>query len=489
MSAKARNELIMWGIGLTELEAQAIRHAARGRARLETWSGDTLPEADDLDRDEPFLVLATWSAWGRASQAVPVLEGVTRAVILSEDADAEDVQNATASGADAAIQMPMEQESVTAVIERAISVRRLYDDIYRMTQEIVLERELLSRKNEQLKFINGFLARTAESMDPVELLGIAHTELSKLVDIGALHACIWGPQDDAVFEAELFLAENISASSRQGWCNLLLESAASLSSRKLKDYRIVQLPAHGRIVRPPSKGRTLILPLKAAGEVFGCIAIAGSINYSLGRDQVELMHSAVSHLGLALRNAILFSEARNEADYDSLTMIHNRRAFERRLKEEIVRHQRYGHPMSLLMLDIDRFKPINDTYGHLAGDAVLAAVARTIRNAVRTCDYPARYGGEEFAVILPQTSGAQATILAERLRHEISNLEFFEEGAHFNITASIGIADVEPESPHITAPQLVRRSDRALYGAKHQGRNQVVVAPHENECPSIAAMH
>lgn len=484
----ARNELIMWGIGLSELEAQAIRRAADGRAVLVNWRGGELPDSEVLDRDEPFLVLATWSAWGRASKAVPVLEGVTRAVILSETASAEDVQSATASGADAVLKLPIEQERVMAVVERAISVRRLYDDIYRMTQEIVLERELLSRKNEQLKFINRFLARAAESMDTVELLGIAQTELSKLLDITALHACIWGPTTQETYEAELFLSENLSASAQHGWSSLLLESAASLNSTSLEDYRIVALPSTGMAISPPSKGKTVILPIKAAGEIFGCIAIAGPTNYSLGRDQVELMNSAVSHLGLALRNAILFSEARNEADYDGLTMIHNRRSFERRLKEELVRHQRYGHSMSLLLLDIDHFKSINDTYGHLAGDAVLAAVARTIRNAVRTCDYPARYGGEEFVVILPQTNGVQANILGERLRREIASLGFTEEGSAFHITASIGIADIDPES-HITAPQLVRRADRALYAAKNRGRNRVIVAAPDEQCPPAAAMH
>ncbi|TVM15677.1 GGDEF domain-containing protein [Oceanidesulfovibrio indonesiensis] len=484
----ARNELIIWGIGLTELEAQAIRRAADGRARLVTWNSETLPDSEALDCDEPFLVLATWGAWGRASRAVPVLEGVTRAVILSETATAEDVQSATASGADAVLRLPIEQERVRAVVERAISVRRLYEDIFRMTQEIVLERELLSRKNEQLKFINRFLARAAESMDTVELLGIAQDELSKLLDITALHACIWGPSSEEVFEAELYLAENLSASAQQGWSSLLLDSAASLNGICLKDYRIVSLPTTGRTINPPSKGKTIILPLKAAGEIFGCIGIAGPKNYSLGRDQVELMNSAVSHLGLALRNAVLFSEARNEADYDGLTMIHNRRSFERRLKEELMRHQRYGHTMSLLLLDIDHFKAINDTYGHLAGDAVLAAVARTIRSAVRTCDYPARYGGEEFVIILPQTSAMQANILGERLRREIANLGFTEEGASFHVTASIGIADINPES-HITSPQLVRRADRALYAAKNRGRNRVMVAAADEQCPSAAAMH
>ncbi|MFW5734974.1 MAG: diguanylate cyclase [Oceanidesulfovibrio sp.] len=488
MSALARNELIMWGIGLSELEAQAIRRAAHGRASLVVWTGDDLPDSNALDRDEPFLVLATWSAWGRASKAVPVLEGVTRAVILDENSGAVDMEQAAATGADAVLKLPIEQDRVLAVVERAMSVRRLYDDIYRMTQEIVLERELLSRKNEQLKFINGFLARAAESMDTVELLGIAQSELSKLLDIEALYACIWGPAAEEVFEAELYMAENLSASSQQGWSSLLLESATSLGGRNIEDYRMVFLPTTGRGINPPSSGKTIILPLKAAGEIFGCIAIAGPTNYSLGRDQVELMHSAINHLGLALRNAILFSEARNEADYDGLTMIHNRRSFERRLKEELMRHQRYGHVMSLLLLDIDHFKRINDTFGHLAGDAVLTSVARTIRSAVRTCDYPARYGGEEFAVILPQTNGMQANILAERLRREIANQSFTEEGRTFHATASIGIADINPES-HITAPQLVRRADRALYAAKNRGRNRVIVAAPDEQCPFAAAMH
>ncbi len=485
MNLSLRKNMVMWSIGLDDLEAQTIRNHLTVKSgpavELVTWDEARLPEDEHLDRDDPFLILAPLEVWGRIESRVPVLEGVTRAVLLTDDAEdpAEALEAALDGGADDVLRPPLTEERVKAMVDRAASVYRLYGDIYRMTQEIMLERELLSRKNDQLKFINEFLTRTAETLEPASILHAAREELGKIADVTLVHAAVWGPLRSEYFEVELYMAGDLSASAEHAWTSLLLESAAKLAHERPASWRSTPLPKAGRFAKAPAKGRVLILPLKAAGECFGCLAVACSQQLALGRDQVELLHSAVSHLGLAMRNAILFSNARVEAENDGLTHIANRRTFDRRLKEEVERSQRYSQPLAMLLLDLDHFKQINDVHGHLVGDAVLTAVGKRIKDVVRTCDIPARYGGEEFAVILPQTDVAQANILAERLRSEVETMRFVENGARFGITISVGVADTTSESGSVTPAQLVRKADDALYAAKRGGRNMVVSAEHE----------
>jgi len=169
---------------------------------------------------------------------------------------------------------------------------------------------------------------------------------------------------------------------------------------------------------------------------------------------------------------------RRLARRDQLTGLFNRREFESRFEDEFSRARRYGHDLSVMMLDLDHFKRINDTHGHPAGDAVLRGMGRLLEETTRTVDVPGRYGGEEFAVLLPETPLENARRLAERIRVQLEAASFEgEEGQAFSVTASLGVAlrtskDAEPED-------LLRRADRALYRAKDEGRNRVVVADGE----------
>ncbi len=160
------------------------------------------------------------------------------------------------------------------------------------------------------------------------------------------------------------------------------------------------------------------------------------------------------------------------ATQDGLTGLKNHRAFQDRLADEVARARRYGTPLSLVMLDVDRFKQYNDTFGHPAGDQVLLQVAETLRGAVRECDYVARYGGEEFVLILPQTDTAGAVQIAECCRVAL------EEAAwkHRSVTASLGVATLLPG--HRDGVSLLTDADRLLYQAKTRGRNQVAAPEH-----------
>ncbi len=171
------------------------------------------------------------------------------------------------------------------------------------------------------------------------------------------------------------------------------------------------------------------------------------------------------------------SELAESATLDSLTSLWNRRVFAERLGEEVARHLRYGTPVSLLMMDLDGFKKINDVYGHVAGDNVLASVADLLRSTLRTTDLPARYGGDEFAVILPGVVKTDAFAVAEKLRSAVSGLrvEVGRNGDVADVRVSIGVAAAAAGKGDPL--ELVEAADRALYQAKDAGRDQVKLAP------------
>jgi len=162
---------------------------------------------------------------------------------------------------------------------------------------------------------------------------------------------------------------------------------------------------------------------------------------------------------------------------DALTGIGNRRQLEARLGDELRRASRYGDPLSLVLLDIDHFKRVNDRHGHLTGDAVLVEVARSIQRAVRDTDLVARYGGEEFAVLLPRTQLAGSLTVAERVRAELHRLRPLPE-SNLRVTASLGVAgypSLQPSSPN----ELFEAADSALYRAKRTGRDRICLYPAE----------
>ncbi|MFO7859371.1 MAG: diguanylate cyclase [Ectothiorhodospiraceae bacterium] len=160
---------------------------------------------------------------------------------------------------------------------------------------------------------------------------------------------------------------------------------------------------------------------------------------------------------------------------DPLTGLYNRRQLERQFAEELARAQRYGHPLALVWLDVDHFKQVNDSLGHLAGDQVLRCLARLVQDSIRTVDYAARYGGEELAVVMPELTAADATLAAERLRALVSGEPLrLDSGDTVAMTVSIGVAAYPDHGED--AGTLMARADAALYAAKKAGRNCVVTA-------------
>lgn len=165
--------------------------------------------------------------------------------------------------------------------------------------------------------------------------------------------------------------------------------------------------------------------------------------------------------------------ARSDASRDPLTGLANRRSAERRLDADRARALRLDEPLSVLMLDLDHFKQVNDHWGHAAGDLVLKATAQALREELRGADLPSRFGGEEFLTILPGTDAGRALDVAERIRERIAKLAIAVPGDTIQITASIGVATIIRDE---AAQELVARADVALYRAKDDGRDRCVSA-------------
>jgi diguanylate cyclase (GGDEF)-like protein len=192
-----------------------------------------------------------------------------------------------------------------------------------------------------------------------------------------------------------------------------------------------------------------------------------------GANSARMSGAVVSHMNITDRKLLELKYARL-ASIDPLTELPNRRFFEDYARIELERLHRFGGAMSVLMLDLDNFKLINDTYGHLAGDAVLKEVAASCRNAVRESDLFARIGGEEFVALLMGADEAGATLLAEKLRSIVEDLRIQTGAGTLRVTSSIGVTSASPEDNSINS--ILHRADKALYAAKNSGRNRVNIA-------------
>lgn len=214
-------------------------------------------------------------------------------------------------------------------------------------------------------------------------------------------------------------------------------------------------------------------PLSRGSTVMGVLMVQSAERDAFTPEDWRLLSLLGDLTGVSIQNALLYQRTQEEAITDGLTEVFVHRYFQERLVEELKRSLELDLPLTLLMIDIDNFKSLNDTFGHLAGDAVLKQIARTLREGIRGTDMVARYGGEEFAIMLVETAREGGTLVAERLRESVAALDFASQDIKRQVTVSIGLA-CSPE--HAADPRaLIERADESLYAAKRGGKNRVVV--------------
>lgn len=254
---------------------------------------------------------------------------------------------------------------------------------------------------------------------------------------------------------------------------LLWEILKSGERQYLSMNNSVQLDGLLAKFRP---SHTLIEPIKYQNILLGAVILANDEPFE--DDSLQLLEILSNNIGLALRNAITHEQLSRLAAKDPLTDLYNRRFGLQRMREEYSRALRNRAPLGIAMIDIDYFKKINDTYGHLVGDKMIVEIANTIKGALRQGDIAVRYGGEEFMLVLPGASLRDCKILAERIRRLIEEMTITHLHQQIHCTISIGISSY-PEYSIKKIDDLIECADKALYTAKQSGRNRFV-AGHSN---------
>jgi diguanylate cyclase (GGDEF)-like protein len=294
----------------------------------------------------------------------------------------------------------------------------------------------------------------AAMLDADELVGHALAEVAALPGVDAALVRLESTGERRT------VAVGISADEAE---RIALQAPESTNLRAIEVVYRYRIDDVGGVSARPRAG--LVVPLRSGDQPLGSLAALSRTSSARFFDgAVEALEGIARRAGPALVTARRFAEARQLAELDLLTGLYNRRSFHESLQREVARARRYERRLALIVLDLDDFKRINDGFGHLAGDGVLAEVGRRILATVRTADIPCRFGGDEFAVILPESTRADADLLAGRLVAAVSAAPFEKAGA---VHASAGVAELERKDG---SNDLFERADLALFRAKHAGK-------------------
>ncbi|TYP49280.1 diguanylate cyclase (GGDEF)-like protein [Thermosediminibacter litoriperuensis] len=272
-----------------------------------------------------------------------------------------------------------------------------------------------------------------------------------------------GFYSDSIKDFRLKPGEGITGST-------LLRGRGEIVNNCKKDPRFRQIPG-----LPLNTKSIMSVSMINNNDIIGAITLTSNKKNAYNNKHLKIMSILANQAAVAISNARLFDRTSKLAVTDSLTKLYNHRYIYEELESMVSRVKNSGGMFSLIIIDIDHFKSYNDRYGHLVGDSILKKLAEVLRDNVRNNDIVGRYGGEEFVIILPDTSGAEAYAIAERIREVVESTEFAQTdtGKKIFITISAGVASCPDDA--LTVKELVRKADQALlFGAKQKGRNRVV---------------
>ncbi|MEK6256649.1 MAG: diguanylate cyclase, partial [Chloroflexota bacterium] len=329
----------------------------------------------------------------------------------------------------------------------------------------------LNRHVEELSVLHSIAAASTESTSKDELILKATKIIGSTLSPSNYGVLLLDASNSVLLEHESYLRPRedqplFQLALGQGFSGTVAKTGEAMRTGDVSKSS-VYISANPEIVSE------LCVPIKTQQHVIGVINLESTEKDAFTLDDERLLQIIAGQLAVGIENVLLFEEVQNLAITDALTGLNNRRFFFEMARKEHARAHRFQHPLVALMLDLDKFKQINESYGHAGGDQALAAVASTWRKELRRVDLMGRYGGDEFIVLLPETKITKGLQVAERLRMAIANLRVETESGQVQLTSSIGVAKMLDDCPSIEF--LIDRADRALYQTKQAGGNKVSV--------------
>ena len=328
----------------------------------------------------------------------------------------------------------------------------------------------------ELRLLLDVSSQIAVSLDRREVANVLARHLATIMAVDECAISSWDRANDRVESLGYFPV--VKAETLVPFFEV---STYPQTKRVLEDQSVVLIDALDPAADPAEVGlltavglrAVVMLPLIASGESIGLVELFSREMIQLDDDRLGLARTIANEASIALENARLYEEARALADRDPLTGFFNHRYFHERFGQEAVRASRSRRPLSLLMLDLDDFKLVNDTFGHLLGDEVLRWTADLIRRTLRASDVPARYGGDEFAILLPDADQDEAARTAERLTEAFASSSYSRDGRLVvPVGISVGAATFPVDGR--TAAELIAVADAGLYRVKRAGRRPPV---------------
>ena len=399
----------------------------------------------------------------------------TFAIVISENPDHDQCLSWIMSGVFAYLTKPVRMSALKEVIGKGLENQEAYHHVVAMAQELqetnaALQREkaALNEKSQDLLFLHALGSELSATLDARRIVEITSQAMARQMgaELSVFLTDLQPSSRPRLYPSRPLPPELALALGREMLFQLLPKGSTSRP-----ECEIIEPTDHENGITK-RQAHKLILPLVAAGHEYGVLGLYFSDESSLAPERRLMMESVALEAAQAMFNALQHERALEQASQDPLTGLLNRRAFQEHLSREFQRHERYGADLSIIMIDLDHFKSVNDRFGHDTGDEVLRTVAGILRNHVRSTDVTGRLGGEEFAALLPNTTQAQAFQLAQRIEDGLKRNTVSIGDLELRQTASQGVTGTDVTRP-ASADELLRLADQAMYQAKREGRNTI----------------
>mgnify|MGYP002031710300 CR=1 FL=1 len=409
----------------------------------------------------------------------------TEVIIITGYGTLETVTEAMKLGISSYLLKPFSTQEFFGQVIRASSSRKIAQRSMQIIDVIPEEHKELREYARLLKHMQDYLLNISTTIDHEEIIFLLLKEVCEKAEVNDSYLIIKNESTLALY------TYGLDADIPEDESKKVIEKASEIWKEQphFEKERFIYptvIPGRNHLLSIDSSlmevkfDFTISIPIMLRGQVYGVVFFSLESFHELSASNSQYFHLISKMSSQALDNAFFHLKTKKMAHQDGLTGLHNHQSFQRILTEKMEKAKKGKSEVSLILIDIDNFKKINDTYGHQIGDDVLKILGKILKDDTRKGDEPARYGGEEFAVILPDTPIDQGVLVSERIREHVEKETFHDkENRPFNVTISLGISSFI-HSENKTEKALISESDQALYKAKSSGKNQTIIFKDSN---------